>query len=283
MPPMCAVKSFLQKKNLSTDMSAQRIALVTGASKGLGFEVAKALSARGYSVILGARNRSHLEKARKALPKPAQAVVLAADVAHKGFAAGLQKVMRQNGMKHLDVVVHAAAVNHMGTVAETKPENAELTFQVNAYSVISLAQATEPYLEAAVHPRFVLVSSLMQYFAMPGRSVYAASKAAAERFAVAWGHELAATGSRIKVQVFRPAGINTGFHGNTKTDGLSPRSDVSRMGADESARYLLRLMDSGAAESAPGIMNKVVAFTARHFPRLTRYLVDRRYRRVQKR
>lgn len=255
----------------------QKIALITGASKGLGFALAKILSVEGYFIILNARNAKSLEAARKDLPQPDAAVVLAADVSLKTFAGELTKQMRRLNLTRLDLVVHAAAVNHMGKIQDTKAENAEATFRINAYSVLYLAQATRAYLEQGDKPQFVLVSSLMKYFAMPGRSVYAASKAAAEQFAGAWAHELKAENSPIRVKVFRPAGIETGFHGNTRTDGLTPRSDVSRMSAAESARYLFRFIESGSLEMAPGMMNKIVAFVARHFPLLTRLLVARRY------
>jgi short-subunit dehydrogenase len=254
-----------------------KIALITGASKGLGFALAQKLSAAGYTIILNARTAKDLEAAHKQMPQPA--VALAADASDAKFAIALQKLMLREKFSHLDLVVHSAAINHMGTIKDTKPENAAATFQANAFSVISLAQATRSHLEKADDPRFVLVSSLMQYFSMPGRSVYAASKAAAEQFAGAWAHELKAEGSRIRVKIFRPAGIQTGFHANTKTDGLAPRSEVSRMSADDVAGHLERFIDSGAAAAAPGAMNKAVAFVARHFPGLTNYLVQRRYRR----
>ena len=256
--------------------NSPRIALVTGASKGLGFALARKLAEANYIVVLNARNRDDLEAARRQI---ANAVTLAADVSAPNFGAALDKAMQKHKLARLDLVVHAAAINHMGTIRETKLSNAEATLRVNALSVISLAQATRSYLEKGISPRFTLVSSLMKYFAMPGRSTYAVSKAAAEQFAVAWGHELSAEGSPIRVQIFRPAGIETGFHGNTHTDGLSPRSDVSRMSADRAADYLFRLVQSTAAEAAPGAMNKVVAFFARHFRGITAALLQRRYRR----
>lgn len=257
--------------------ATQKIALVTGGSKGLGAALAKILSGKGYFVILNARDANGLEAARQGLPFPAAAGILAADVSGKTFAVELQKVMRRCNLTRLDLVVHAAAVNHMGKIQDTRAENAEATFRVNAYSVLHLGQATRAYLEQGDNPQFVLVSSLMKYFAMPGRSIYAASKAAAEQFAGAWAHELNAEKSPVRVKIFRPAGIETGFHSNTKTDGMTPRSDVSRMSAEESAQYLFRFIQSNRREMAPGVMNKIVSFVARHFSGLTRALVARRY------
>lgn len=259
---------------------SRRIALITGASRGLGFAIARKLCASGYFVILNARTAKDLASAREKLPT-GSTVPLVADISAMGFATALQRVMKKAGLPRLDLVIHNAGINHMGTIMATRLANAEATFHVNSFSLIGLAQATKAWLELGNEPRFVLVSSLMQYFAMPGRSVYAASKAAAERFALAWASELKVEKSHIRVQIFRPAGIETGFHAATKTDGVSPRSEVSRMSAEQSATHLFRLVHSRKHELAPGIMNRLVAFVARHFPRLAQALSERRYRRHQ--
>jgi short-subunit dehydrogenase len=251
--------------------------LVTGASRGLGLAVAKILLRRGDFVILNGRDTKRLTSAQNSLP--GRSVIFAADVAESGYAQKLSKLLQKNHIAHLDCVIHNAGINHMGSIVETKPANAEQTFHINACSVINLIKSTEPFLAKANSPRFVLVSSLMKYFPMPGRSVYAASKAAAEQFAQAWQLELKAQGSRIRVQIFRPAGIETDFHHNTPTDGSAPRSDISRMSAEKVAVYLADFTLSARAELAPGAMNKLVAFVARHFPGVTRLMLFRRYKK----
>jgi hypothetical protein len=202
---------------------------------------------------------------------------LLADVAEPGFGRKLLGLARQLEINHIDVVVHNAGINHIGRIAEIQPANAERTFHTNTFSLIHVAQATEAWLAAAPEPQFVLISSLMQHFAMPGRSVYAASKAAAEIFARAWAQELKAQKSHIRVKIFRPAGIETNFHHNTPTDGAAPRSNVSRMPPEKVARYAMKLIRSKRSELAPGFGNRLVAFVARHFPALADYIAFRRY------
>jgi short-subunit dehydrogenase len=254
---------------------SSRIALVTGSSRGLGLAIARALGSEGYAVILNGRDRRRLEAARAQIAAPT--ALLLADVAEPGFGRKLLRLARQLNIQHIDVVVHNAGINHMGRIAEIQPVNAERTFQTNTFSLIHVAQGTEAWLAAAKEPRFVFISSLMQHFAMPGRSVYAASKAAAEMFARAWAQELKSQKSPIRVQIFRPAGIETNFHENTPTDGTGPRSNISRMPPEQVARHVMKLIRSRRSELAPGFGNRVVGLIARHFPRLADYLAYRRY------
>jgi short-subunit dehydrogenase len=252
------------------------VVLVTGSSQGLGLAIARALVAKNYLVILNGRDSKRLTAAAR-LFKTGQVLLVAGDCASPAFGAKLQKTLKIARIGHLDLVVHNAGINHMGTVEVTKLMNAAETLRVNSLSVINLAQATRPFLEKCEKPRFVLISSLMQYFAMPGRSVYAASKAAAEMILGAWQLELEAEHSPVRVQILRPAGIETGFHANTKTDGESPKSEVSRMQPEKIAVELLRLIESTRRERAPGLMNKFAAFVARHLPALTRRQMLKRY------
>lgn len=250
---------------------------MTGASRGLGLAIAVELSRAGYAVIVNGRDLKRLEAARQLIGE--KSAVFLADVADAGFGRKLFGLAKQLKLNHIDVVVHNAGINHMGRIAEIKAANAERTFHTNTFSLIQVAQGTEAWLAAAKAPHFVLVSSLMQHFAMPGRSVYAASKAAAEMFARAWAQELKAQKSPIRVQIFRPAGIETNFHHNTPTDGTGPRSEVSRMSPEKVARYVMKLIRSKRSELAPGIGNRVVGFVARHFPALADYLAYKRYKR----
>lgn len=264
----------------ATAFSGQaKVALVTGASRGLGLAIARELCRAGYAVILNGRDLKRLKEAQRQLS--GHSAILLADVTDVGFARKLNGLAHGLKLSHIDVVIHNAGINHMGNLAETKMKNAERTFSTNALSLINVVQATEPWLAAALAPQFVLVSSLMQYFAMPGRSVYAASKAAAEILVRAWAKELKARKLAIRVKILRPAGIDTDFHHNTPTDGSAPRSTISRMAPERVARYAMKLVQSNRSELAPGFTNKLVAFVARHFPRLASWLAYRKYTRGQ--
>lgn len=252
-----------------------KVVLVTGSSRGLGFAIARQFSRAGYAVILNGRDLRRLKETQRQMP--GHAAILLADVADASFGRRLVGLARELRLSHIDVVIHNAGINHIGNLAETRIANAERTFKTNTLSIIHVVQAVTPWLAAASAPQFVLVSSLMQYFAMPGRSVYAASKAAAELLVRAWAAELKAQKIPIAVKILRPAGIETEFHYNTPTDGSAPRSTISRMPPERVAQYVMKLVKSRRSELAPGFTNKLVAFVARHFPRWASYLAYRKY------
>lgn len=262
----------MSKKNF------KRIALITGGGSGLGFETAKILARDEYKIIIVGRDKKRLLRAQRLIAEESRVKIatLAADVSDNTFGKKLAALLRQEKIDRLDLVIHAAGINHIGTLAATRFDNAARTFSANTLSVITIIQATKPYLLRAKNPHFVLVSSLMQYFARPARSVYAASKAAAEILLRTWESELIAERSNIKVQIFRPAGIDTDFHSNTTTDGDAPRSNISRMSAQRAAKHLVRLAESNCRASAPGFINKIAAFVARHFPSAAQYFARRR-------
>ncbi len=253
----------------------KKIALVTGSTTGLGFAIAEKLASAGYIVILNGRSQARVRDAQKRLK--GESFGFHADVSAVGFTNSWKKFSQKIKLNRLDVVIHNAGINHIGSIARTQPLNVVRTFDTNTFSIYRVAQATQPFLENSDDPHFVYVSSLMQHFAVPQRSVYAASKRAAEIILRTWIRELAKEKSRIRVQILRPAGIETGFHENTATDGTSKHSTLSRMSAEKIATYAVKLLNSKKRSSAPGFVNALAGFIGQHFERLADYLASRRY------
>src|SRR5882762_6856536 len=87
------------------------VALVTGANKGIGLQIAKDLAARGFTVLVGSRNLEHGETAAKSVGADARALEL--DVTDQASIAAAAKCIR-NGLGRLDVLVNNAGVSHAG-------------------------------------------------------------------------------------------------------------------------------------------------------------------------
>lgn len=168
-------------------MSTRPLALVTGASRGIGAAVARAL-APTHRVLLGGRDVSALEVLAKELPEAAPWPVDLTD-----FAAVAEAV---RDVDSLDVVVHSAGVAELGTIEEADAEAWRHNFEVNVVAVAELTRLLLPALRAT-QGHVVLINSGAGYNARPGWGPYAASKFALRAFGDALRAEEEQTGLRV--------------------------------------------------------------------------------------
>lgn len=158
-----------------------KIALISGANKGIGFAAAQILAQHGFSVWLGARDESRgLEAAQKLVDEGLDARFVQLDVADaSSVAAALETVKNQGGA--LDVLVNNAAINlGEGSVLETDADIFRRTFETNVWGVLNVTQAFWPLLLQSDSPRVINVSSgLGRLFDMTNESpAYSVSKTA---------------------------------------------------------------------------------------------------------
>ncbi|GHF57503.1 NADP-dependent 3-hydroxy acid dehydrogenase YdfG [Amycolatopsis bartoniae] len=154
-------------------MSESPLALVTGASRGIGAATARALQPH-YRLLLGGRDAEALEKQAADLPGATAWPVELTD-----FAALREAVA---GIERLDVLVHSAGVAQLGTVEETDAESWRRHFEVNVVAVAELTRLLLPALRAA-HGHVVVINSGSGMNAKASWGAYAASKFAARAFA----------------------------------------------------------------------------------------------------
>jgi NADP-dependent 3-hydroxy acid dehydrogenase YdfG len=169
------------------DPDLRPLALVTGASRGIGAAVARAL-APGFDVLLGGRDAGALQALADDLPGSRPWPVELTDAAAVAEAVG--------GIERLDVLVHSAGVGIIGTVAETSVATWRHQFDVNVVAVAELTRLLLPALRAA-RGRVVLINSGAGINARPGWASYAASKFALRAFADSLRAEEAAHGVRV--------------------------------------------------------------------------------------
>src|SRR6187431_286506 len=153
------------------------VALVTGASAGIGEEFAKQLSERGYEVILVARRLDRLERLASELPTQAHAV--ACDLAND--AASLKAKVDALGLR-VDLLVNNAGFGTHGHFAQIDPvRNAELV-RVNCEAVVTLTHAFLPGMLERRRGGIITVASTAGMQPIPYETVYSASKAFARTF-----------------------------------------------------------------------------------------------------
>jgi NAD(P)-dependent dehydrogenase (short-subunit alcohol dehydrogenase family) len=199
---------------------AARVALVTGANKGIGFEIARQLGQHRLTVLLGARSPSRGERAAATLREAGLAAfAVPLDVTNEGSAErAAQWIDREFG--RLDVLVNNAGVAY--DVDSADPLALDLvraTFETNVLGLIAVTRSMLGLLERSAGPRVVNLSSRRGSLAeavnraSPEPMAYFASKAAVNAVTIAFAKQLAARGG--KVNAVAPGRCATDMTGNT--------------------------------------------------------------------
>jgi NAD(P)-dependent dehydrogenase (short-subunit alcohol dehydrogenase family) len=201
----------------------QRLALVTGSSRGIGLEVARQLAARGYGVVVTGRSeRDAISAARRIGPA---AVPRALDVADEPSIAALASWLKQEHGR-LDVLVNNAGIllDEGGSILTLDRETFETTMRVNALGALLLTQAVAPLLRRSASARIVNVSSgagqlsTMSTYA-PGYSI---SKAALNAITIL----LAAALPEARVNCVDPGWVRTDMGGPSATRGVEKGAET---------------------------------------------------------
>ena len=204
----------------------KKVALITGANKGLGLETARQLAKLGYAVLLGSRDVPKGEAAAKQLRAEgldARAVKL--DVTNSEDIAAIARLIESKFGK-LDALVNNAGVMQekgwtQNTTSATEMSKLRATFDANVFAVVALTQAVLPMLRKSDAARIVNVSSILGSVSLQATKgsptygtklfAYNASKAALNMFTIHLAHEL--RGTNIKVNSAHPGWVKTDLGG----------------------------------------------------------------------
>jgi NAD(P)-dependent dehydrogenase (short-subunit alcohol dehydrogenase family) len=198
------------------ETQGRKVALVSGANKGIGFETARQLGRMGYIVYVGSRDAMKGEiAARRMRGEGIDARVLKLDVTRQSdIDAAAKKIETECGV--LDALVNNAGVMH------EKSWTVNSTYEANVFAVVALTQAMLPLLRKSAAGRIVNVSSILgsvSLQATPGSPTYAtklfaynSSKAALNMFTISLAHELRNT--KIKVNSAHPGWVKTDLGGD---------------------------------------------------------------------
>lgn len=190
-----------------THPASKKIALITGASAGIGAVYADRLAARGYDLILVARRADRLEALCSQLAQThgihAQAVV--ADLSQ---TADLERVESlAASQENLHVLVNNAGIARLGTVAQRSTEDALSQIALNVTALTRLTQAVVAPFVARKAGLIINVASVLSIHALPISAVYSGTKAFVMQYSRGLQQELADTG--VKVQLVLPASTAT--------------------------------------------------------------------------
>jgi NAD(P)-dependent dehydrogenase (short-subunit alcohol dehydrogenase family) len=209
---------------MGTSNSSRKIALVTGANKGIGLETARQLHAKGITVIMGSRDLARGQAAARSIAPDETVRVIKLDVGSEADRnAAVEYIEKEFG--RLDILVNNAGVlldGRSGNATSTTPMSIlRETFEINFFAVVDLTQKLLPLIRKSAAGRIVNLSSILASLTLHATKgspiydaktfAYDASKAALNSFTIHLAHDL--RGTKIKVNSAHPGWVKTEMGG----------------------------------------------------------------------
>lgn len=256
------------------NLQGQRV-WITGASSGLGLELAKQLARARAHLVLTARRADRLETLASELRKETSVEVecLPADMSR---ASDVERVLQAVKAQRVDAAILNAGVTHMGPHHELEWAAFDAMLQTNVVSTTRVTSELVRHAQTTQHPlRIMLVTSMAGLMPVPFQAAYSGTKAFLTAFGTALAHEL--QGTNVSVTVFAPGGIATemtaGERFETLRGWLAPVESVA-----EEAMVALRQRQPLHVQ---GFLNRLGLFAFRFLPRnVVMGQVGRQYRRA---
>ena len=243
---------------------AQPVALITGASAGLGVDFARQLAAKGQRLVLVARRKDRLEALAGELGN-AQAVGL--DLSEACAVERLMTNLAEHG-EYVDLLINNAGFGLTGRFAELEGKRQRQMIDLNCGALVERAHAVLPGMIARGNGAILNVASTAAFHPGPGMAVYFATKAFVLSFSEALHEEVRKEGVIVTALCPGPTATEFGEVAGWKPAGPSAKIFVD-MAADSASvvRAGLEGVEKGRAIVIPGAMNKSTAQAHRFFPR----------------
>ncbi|MDQ3832140.1 MAG: SDR family NAD(P)-dependent oxidoreductase [Actinomycetota bacterium] len=243
-----------------------KVAVVTGASSGIGEATVRALAHRGAAVVLAARAEEKMRfLEREVAAAGGQALAVKTDVTDEASVqAMVEQTVEEFGS--LDILVNNAGLGLSGRVAELRPSDMRYLFEVNLVGPLHCVQAALPYMPRG--GRIVNVSSVVGKRAIPKVGGYCATKFALNAISDALRIEIADRG--ITVTSVYPGTTRTAFRENSRRTkdeerGWRPRG----VSAEKVARKIARAAERGGRDVYVTCADRLFVTVATRFPGLT--------------
>jgi short-subunit dehydrogenase len=241
-------------------------AVITGASAGIGRELARQLAARAKLLVLVARRRDRLEELRVELQTKNPALRLEIrdiDLANLEQTTRLAALLAN---EPIDFLINNAGLGDHGPFATADPTRVNQQMQVNVLALTALTRALLPRMIAQKRGAILNVSSSAGFLPLPGIAAYAATKAYVTSFSEAVRAETRGCG--ITVTALCPGPVDTEFAevANRESRGEKPRSGLMHVAVEKVAQAGLSAIEQDKALIIPGLAMKIVMAITRGLP-----------------
>jgi len=213
-----------------------KVAIVTGASRGIGRAISVALAKEAATVVLAARSiRKLQETAQQVTHVGGKAEIVVTELTEEESIKNLVKVTGEK-FGRLDILVNNAGITHSAKLEETTTEDWERCIRVNARAPFILCRETLPMLRKAERGYIINIASVVGVKGYPLQSAYTASKHALRGMTISLANEL--RGSNVRVHLLCPGGVDTELVQKVRPD--IKKDDL--MQPDEIAELVLYLV-----------------------------------------
>ncbi len=240
--------------------ASDRACLVTGASSGIGSDIARELTARGHQVVLVARSEEPLRELADEIGTDAvPAHVLPTDLSDRAARAALIDRVGELGLT-VDVLVNNAGYSTLGKVVDADPVEEMAMVEVDVLAIQDLCTRVVPGMVERGRGAILNVASTAAFQPLPGQASYAAAKSFVLSYTLSLAGELSGTG--VTATCLCPGPVKTGFADRA---GFEP-DDFDKalpkpmwVTSEEVARYAVQELDRGRLVAIPGLANRVGA------------------------
>jgi short-subunit dehydrogenase len=241
--------------------------LVTGASSGIGSEIARGLAARGHGVTLAARREDRLRTLADEIAgeHDVRVETISIDVTDRDARARLKDDIDERGLI-VEVLVNNAGFGSGGKFTELEPENEASIIATNVEALVALTGYFLPDMVERGQGAILNLASLISFQPVPFQATYGASKSAVLSFTEAIHEELRGTG--VTITAVCPGPVRTEFGEMGGFGGADEKiPDFVWLEADKVADDAIKGLESGERVVVPGALNQLAAFSGHYMPR----------------
>jgi len=193
-----------------------KVALVTGGSKGIGFEIGRVLASLGATVVIAARDKERLEKAADVIAgSGGKAAFMCVDMGEEESIKSLVNTIKER-FGVLDILVNNAGITHSDLLKDTTTDDFDRCMRINARGPFILCREALELLQKAERGYIINIGSIISIKGYPKQSAYTASKHALRGMTLSLAEELNKTS--VSVHMICPGGVDTDMVGDVRPD-----------------------------------------------------------------